>query len=559
MGLLGNIIGVTEIAEMIEPLHVLADGRRDGVKYFRSLLDHTDEFVRSGAICWLIEQEAIGIDDYEAVLAMRHMPCVRKKAFANFASRFGPQKAKPFMPGDTQADSGGTSIGSDSEAEVDSQARLDTEIHLFRQTGKPDHIFQASIYAEEIGGWRAAMDWLVRAMLLDPTRPRAASRTLKLISDANQNDELEAVLERLERWNLYPMARKIHSARLLLGRGKTDEFFSLIATMPIEKLGRIAPDTYGMIAEATAMKGDFVGAVKFFELQNTAVEPPNYEEMGLFLAEIEMLESLPISDLPPDDRTKHVMMLGFPRSGTTLLEMAMSSHPELETFEEVPTFRLMIKLLKNRISECGMAALSVEDFLEARRCYYEALDIRIGNVAAVAYIDKMPIRSAYAGFLKRIFPDKRYIFSIRHPYDVVLSCFKTPIKANMAMEYFKLFSTACALYDHVMTNWFACFPNSETGGNEHVCPVRYDALVRDFESEMRRILAFLGVGWRDEVADFATVADRRKVKTPSYKKVRQGLNIGVQSSWQDYRFLFETPAAEVLHPWVKRFGYNGLR
>ena len=89
--------------------------------------------------------------------------------------------------------------------------------------------------------------------------------------------------------------------------------------------------------------------------------------------------------------------------------------------------------------------------------------------------------------------------------------------------------------------------------------MRYDALVQDFEAEMRRILAFLGVAWRDEVADFAATAEKRKVKTPSRKKVLQGLAIGVQSSWQDYRFLFETPAAAVLHPWVERFGYEGLR
>ena len=203
--------------------------------------------------------------------------------------------------------------------------------------------------------------------------------------------------------------------------------------------------------------------------------------------------------------------------------------------------------------------MSVDDCLAARRCYYDQLDIRTTNAAAAAFIDKMPIRSAYAGFLKRIFPDKRYVFSIRNPYDVVLSCFKTPISTNMAMEHFKLGGDAGALEDHVMAKWFAHFPHSDDGTDEHVCPVRYDVLVQDFESEMLRVMAFLGVGWHDRVAHFATAAEKRKDRPPSYKKVRQGLAIGVQSSWQDYRFLFETPAASVLHPWVERFGYEGLR
>ena len=129
----------------------------------------------------------------------------------------------------------------------------------------------------------------------------------------------------------------------------------------------------------------------------------------------------------------------------------------------------------------------------------------------------------------------------------------------MAMEHFKLFDDACALYDRVMITWFTHFPDSKNGGDEHVCLVRYDTLVLDFEAEMRRILAFLGLDWRDEVGEFAAAAEKRKVRTPSYRKVRQGLAIAVQSSWRDCRFLFETPAAAVLHPWAERFDYEGLR
>ena len=73
---------------------------------------------------------------------------------------------------------------------------------------------------------------------------------------------------------------------------------------------------------------------------------------------------------------------------------------------------------------------------------------------------------------------------------------------------------------------------------------------------MRRALAFLGVDWSDEVLRFAELSDGRKVATPSYGKVRGGLGIGVQSSWENYRFVFDTPHGAKLHKWVDRFGYE---
>jgi hypothetical protein len=290
---------------------------------------------------------------------MRHVPSVRDKAFAYVASRFGPQKAAPFKPETTQAGDGGSSpgdpapggqsIGPEPGDDVDSQARLDTEIRLFHKTGQPVHLFQASTYADEIDGWRAAIEWSVRAMLLAPMRPGAAWRTMILLFNANKYDDLQVVLDKFAKWDLFPVARAIAAANLLLVRGKLDEFFARIATVPVETLPLpMRTRTYNMIADATAKKGDFVGAVKWYEMQNTLGEPPNRKRMAGFLAEIDMLEALPVGDLPPDGRSNHVMMLGFPRSGTTLLEAALSSHRELETFEEVPSFKQTINYLRER-------------------------------------------------------------------------------------------------------------------------------------------------------------------------------------------------------------------
>jgi hypothetical protein len=72
----------------------------------------------------------------------------------------------------------------------------------------------------------------------------------------------------------------------------------------------------------------------------------------------------------------------------------------------------------------------------------------------------------------------------------------------------------------------------------------------------RGVLDFLGVPWSDAVRDFSKTAENRAAKTPSYQKVRQGLSIGIQTQWRNYRFAFESDAAKPLAKWAEFFGYE---
>ena len=153
--------------------------------------------------------------------------------------------------------------------------------------------------------------------------------------------------------------------------------------------------------------------------------------------------------------------------------------------------------------------------------------------------------------MSRLFPDKRYIFSIRHPYDVVLSCFRHRFSRNIAMQQFDTFEGAVRLYDFSMSEWFAVHGLDDP----RVHYLRYDDLVTSFEPSVRGVLDFLGAEWDPAVLGFAELADKRYARTPSYQKVRQGLTIGVQSSWRNYGFLFNAPAAKPLTKWAEFFGY----
>jgi hypothetical protein len=201
-----------------------------------------------------------------------------------------------------------------------------------------------------------------------------------------------------------------------------------------------------------------------------------------------------------------------------------------------------------------MEIVPTELVLRMRSAYYSSLNVAGYSDPVEFVIDKMPIMSARATYLRNFFGNKRYIFSIRHPYDVVISCFKQGFAANLAMDCFTSFEESCRTYDFVMGIWFSNYDLT----SKEVCYVRYDDLCTNFDQEVARVLNFIGVDWDTAVHNFAENAKMRAHKTPSYGKVKLGNTIGVQSSWKKYRFLFEKPEARVLDKWVEFFGYEGL-
>ena len=224
------------------------------------------------------------------------------------------------------------------------------------------------------------------------------------------------------------------------------------------------------------------------------------------------------------------------------------AHPDIETLEEPPSYFTALGYLESEERDPDPRAAG----MAARAVYYRSVEEHRAKRQAGIVIDKMPLDSANAPLQAKLFSGRRYIFSIRDPRDVVLSCFKTNFLPNYAMENFRTFAGACKLYDFALSRWFAHFSLYDA----RVCYVRYERLVTDFESEVRRVLRFLGAEWDATVLAFAATAQKRHTTKPSYEKVRKGLTLGVQSSRRNYRFLFDGGDAKALARWVEFFGYG---
>ncbi len=255
-----------------------------------------------------------------------------------------------------------------------------------------------------------------------------------------------------------------------------------------------------------------------------------------------------------DDRAAPVFLIGFPRSGTTLLEQILDSHPALVTLEEKP----VIVALRNRVAHMtggypgALAGLSAKKLQDLRRIYFSLAEKAVDLPPGKLLVDKFPLNTPEVPLIWRIFPDAKFIFAVRHPMDVCLSSFMQEFEINEAMVNFLSLNGTAATYERIMGLWRRY---------EEVLPitahrVRYEDVVDDLEGEARRLLDFLGLEWDQAVLDFAAHArNRDRIATPSYHQVTQPIYRDARYRWQRYEAHLQ-PIKNRLAPFVEYFGYE---
>ena len=254
-------------------------------------------------------------------------------------------------------------------------------------------------------------------------------------------------------------------------------------------------------------------------------------------------------EAPIDSRSPPVFLVGFPRSGTTLLDTMLMGHPELQVLEEEPTLRNATRLLPefNEIPEA-----TNERIIAARDEYFRTAEKLVQLAAGQLLVDKNPLSMNGLPVIARLFPGARIILALRHPCDVVLSCYITNFKLNDGMSNFLSLETAAELYDLS----FRYFERAAELLKLPVHRVVYEDLIADRERQLRSLFEFIGVEWRDEVLDHeATALSRGRIKTASYAQVAEPIYTRAAGRWENYRKHLE-PILPVLEPWIRKFGYS---
>ena len=247
----------------------------------------------------------------------------------------------------------------------------------------------------------------------------------------------------------------------------------------------------------------------------------------------------------------HVFLVGFPRSGTTLLEQVLASHPDVEAMEERDAFSAVIQDFSGDAGLDRLAALPEPELERYRAAYWDFVAGFGHRRDRPVFLDKMPLNTALLPVIVRLFPDAKILFALRDPRDVVLSCFRRRFGMTPAMYELTTLEGAAAYYDAVMNLAEIYRGKLELDLTE----TRHEDLLADFEAETKRLCGFLGLSWRDEMKNFAGRAKTSTIHTPSGAQIARGLSRAGLDQWRRYEARM-APVLPRLARWVARYGYE---
>jgi Flp pilus assembly protein TadD len=382
--------------------------------------------------------------------------------------------------------------------------------------------------------WRAAREFSVRSISASKTQTDALMNLARAdIGEGNFEAAVVGLDSILDLPGLGVLARaNTHILRgdALDGLGRFQEAFAAYATGKGD-LGRIYADRFG--GDGRPRSPEVVRAMLAEFLETPA------KEWGA------------VSSIRTTSPARgHAFLMGFPRSGTTLLEQIIATHPEMCALGERP---VMIDAESEFMAGPGgitrLAAVMSDHLEPLRQVYWRRVrDFGI-DVAGKVFVDKHPLSTMRAPLIFKMFPRAKIISALRDPRDVVLSCFRRSFNMNANMYEFNSIEGAARFYDAVMTAGEAYLEKLPLA----VHRIRLEDLIEDFDGVGGGLCGFLGVPWTESLRDFADT--ERAIATPSGAQIARGLSAEGVGHWRSYAFALE-PVKEILAPWVVKFGYD---
>lgn len=249
---------------------------------------------------------------------------------------------------------------------------------------------------------------------------------------------------------------------------------------------------------------------------------------------------------------KHVFLVGFMRSGTTLLEQVLSANPTVKALDERDILGELAKkyLATDSATDSFLKADGEGPLAEARAFYWDNARALAGNVAGKIFLDKLPFNALRLPLIAKLFPDARIVVAIRDPRDVVLSCFRRHLEVSVTpLEFFSLTETA-KLYAETMQLIELCRAKMPLAFFDH----RYESMIEDFDGRVRAVCDFIGMEFTGKMREFASSAPALALRSPSAPQVRRGLYTEGVDQWRRYTTQME-PTLPLLEPWIAKFAY----
>ncbi len=542
---------------------------------------HETDIILSETATWQAINEALGIGDMaraaryaETMLAagqrdpmllnLAAWACEDAGAFAQAHALLG--EALRLAPADPLIR---LSIG----AVMRKEGRLDEAFANFARIAhlvadNPAYWLERGYAYEASGALEAAAADFEKSVALDPNSAPPLAALASVLARLGRIEAARMAAKRACALDRYNPTAQIAEARCDLEAGAfasaRDRLITLTACTDLHIADRVialgllgdAHDRLGTSAEAFAA---YAAANNSFREQHAARFWPEHKEppQSAFIASIGAALSNINPDLwgvsaaSPAQARGHVFLLGYPRSGTTLVENILASAEDVEALEERPTLIDADRVfLENEDGLARLATLSsaeIQPYVDA----YWAQAARFGITStAKLFVDMDPLKGIKLPLIAKLFPSARIILMRRDPRDVVWSCFRTNFALSAAAWEFTTLEATAHHYDALMRLTEQCLAMLPLTVHQ----LRYDALVSDFDTTTQALCKFLDLEWSPALRAFDKTAQRRGVTTASSGQVRKRLYDGTRQ-WARYAAQME-PVLPILQPWVERFGFD---
>jgi len=249
-----------------------------------------------------------------------------------------------------------------------------------------------------------------------------------------------------------------------------------------------------------------------------------------------LVQALPAGGMPAAgcESDTPIFVVGMPRSGTTLVERILSSHPDVHPAGELLDFAIAFKRASGSVTPALIDADTVRrssgvDWRRLGEAYLASTRGRVAGRHASRFVDKLPHNFLYAGFIARALPNARIICLRRHPLDTCLSNFRQLFGADAPFfgYSFDLEHTAryFVLFDRFVAHLKRAFPG-------RILEMGYEDILADQEDATRRLLDYCDLPWNDACLAFERNAS--PVATASAVQVRSPLYATARGRWKAY-------------------------
>ncbi|MDH5723074.1 MAG: sulfotransferase [Alphaproteobacteria bacterium] len=222
-----------------------------------------------------------------------------------------------------------------------------------------------------------------------------------------------------------------------------------------------------------------------------------------------------------------IFILGMPRSGTSLIEQILASHPDVYGAGELKDLGAIqfhdFEITLNNYVDV-YSNMKTSDFQVMSRTYIRKLDSLTADHIYVT--DKMPMNFRFIGLIACLFPEAKIVHCIRDPRDTCLSIFKTFFTGSLPYAYDEYeIAEYYKLYENLMRYWHEVLP-------EKIYDLSYEGLINSPENSIRELLEYCDLEWSDACLDFHKT--KRSVTTASAMQVKQPLYKTALGYWQKY-------------------------